>query len=293
MVSCLVKFLSGLLLLRLVIASTPTDDHMQCTSKEDNVQAAQAKAMLSLRKTQTDFRHQKSMQASLDNIRVLLFVTTHLPAFHVEFLQKCWPGIISNSALLQHADVLLFTGGELPSDVIQTAFQGKQVRVEHYDNPGYQAGAMLAMETATSRRWFDGYDWVLRVNPDVLILDDDWLINNLADEHVDGIFSDCNDGNCTSHCTDGFVNSDFFAVRTNQLGPASFIELGEKYENAEKQMGAAFKSIMENGRDRWIPGTHMHGKCRVHGNGVPVLHSHTVLSQCPLAKGQPENRDIE
>jgi len=293
MVSCLLKTLSGLLLLRVVMASTTTSDRMQCTSKEDNVQAAQANCMLSVRQGQTDFRHQKNIQPSLENLRVLLFVTTHLPPSHVEFLEKCWPGLISNSALLQHADVLVYTASEPPSDVLQVAFRGKQVRVEQYVNPGYQAGAMLAMEAGTSGRWFDGYDWVIRVNPDVLILNDDFLIKNMADHDVDAIFADCHDGNCTSHCTDAFVNSDFFAVRTSQLGPASFIQVGRDFDNAEHQVGAAFKRIMENGRDRWIPGTNMHGTCRIHGSKVPVLHSHTVLTQCPLLKGQPENRDIE
>jgi len=293
MASCVVKALTAFLL-QLAIASRITYDNTHHLSKEENEQTAKAKVLLTVRQHQLDFRHQKSVQPSLDSIHVLLFVTTHLPSLHMDFLRKCWPGLISNSALLQHVDVLLFAGGDLPSDVVQTAFQGKNVRVEHYNNPGYQEGAMLAMETATSRRWFDGYDWVIRVNPDVLILDDDWLIQNLVDDGVDGIFANCNDDACTGHCTNATANSDFFAVRTSQLGPASFIELPEKtFENAESQVAAAFKSIMQNGRDRWIPGTNMRGTCRVHGHGVPVLHAHSVVSQCPLAKGQPENRNIE
>lgn len=293
---CVVKTLTALVLLQLTMASRMTYDDAQGASTEANEQ--KASALLVVRQGQSDFQHQKRMKPSLGNNRVLLFITTHVSPVHVEFLQKCWPALISNSALLQQADVLLFTGAELPSDIVQTVFHDNHVRVERYDNPGYQSGAMLAMETATERRWFDGYDWVIRVNPDVLILDDDWLIKKMADDGVDGIFADCHDANCTSHCTDNFVNSDFFAVRTTHLGQASFFELPQRFhafqmENAERQVGAAFKSIFETGRDRWIPGTNMHGMCRVHGPAVPVLHSHTVLSQCPLAKGQPENRDIE
>merc|ERR1719219_561468 len=104
--------------------------------------------MLSVRQNQSNSKNQISEQPfdllsisqkqTLDSIRVLLFVTSHLPDQHVEFLRKCWPGLISNSRLLQHADVLLFAGGELPTDILEDVFQGKNVRVEQYKNPGYQ-----------------------------------------------------------------------------------------------------------------------------------------------------------
>jgi len=250
-----------------------------------------AQSMLAVHRL-SDSHHQKNVQIPLEDIRVLLFITTHLPPEHVEFLQKCWPGLISNSALLQRADVLFYTAQELPSDLNTTVFQGKKLRVEHYENPGYQAGAMLAMEAATTQGWFDHYDWVIRVNPDVLILDDALLIKNMMDLGVDGIFADCHDGNYTMGRSEALVNTDFFAIRPSQFSPASFLQ-SKEYKNAEFQMSDIVKGIIKNQRDRWIPGTNMHGKCRVHGPKVPVLHSHTVLSQCPLAPGQPEDRDIQ
>jgi len=265
--------------------------NMQCASTEETVQTAQA--MLEVKRL-SDSQRQKKL--TLGDIRVLLFITTHLPPEHVEFLRKCWPGLISNSALLQHADVLLYTAKELPSDVYSTVFQGKNLRVERYENPDYQAGAVLAMEAATTQGWFDNYDWVIRVNPDVLILDDTSLIKNMLDLGVDGIFADCyaesSDRSETMGRTSALVNSDFFAIRPSHFSPTSFKPL-EQYETAEDRMSNVVRGILENNRDRWIPGTNMHGICRIHGPGVPVLHSHTVLSQCPLAPGQPVNRDIE
>jgi len=274
-----------------MMALAMTDERAVCASEKANSDPVQVMSMLAVRQKQSKLKDQMSVHHSLDNLRVLLFVTTHLPDYHVEFLRKCWPGLIGNSALLQHADVLFFAGGELPADILEHVFRGKNVSVKHYKNPGYQEGAMLAMQTGTSQHWFDGYDWVIRVNPDVLILDDEWLIKNLVNDGVDGIFADCFDQGCTRNCAKVSVrvNTDFYAVRTNQLGPTSF---ADPAGFAEEQASLAFRKIMEAGRDRWVPGTEMAGICRIRGHGVPVLHAHSVLEQCPLAKGQPADRDV-
>lgn len=259
----------------------------ECTTEGNMLMQLHARSHLAARQHVPRFRN------SLDNMRVLVYITTHLPELHVAFLRKCWPGLIANSVLLQHADMLLFTAGEPPLDMLQDGFGGKKVRVERYNNTGYQEGAMLAMETATVQRWFDGYDWVVRVNPDVLILDDEWLIETMLDDGVDGIFANCQDYLvCQKNCLNSLVNSDFFAVRPMHLGPRSFSELPGPYQTAEDQATAAFREIVKEGRDRWIAGTNMQNTCRIRGPGVPVLHAHSVVSQCPLAKGQPANRDI-
>jgi len=238
---------------------------------------------------------------SLKNIRVLLFVTTHLSDQHLQFLQRCWPGLVRNSALLQHADVLFFTAQEPPVNILEDAFPGKTVRVELYNNSfgvenqnvRKEMGAMFAMQSATTQHWFDGYDWVIRVNPDVLILDDEWLMNHMVDSDVDGIFADCDDGNFARYCHDAVrVNTDFFAFRPTCIGPESFI-MADLTTNAEVQAKAAFTGIIEQGRDRWIVGTNMQGQCRIRGQQVPVLHAHMAVNYCPLAPGQPEWRDFE
>lgn len=295
--------LTALLFFRFMMALAAIDETAARAStdksrKEEDLQPSQAMCMLTVRQNQSNFKDQINepnflWKKTLDNIRVLLFVTSHLPDQHVEFLRKCWPGLISKSSLLQHADVLFFAGGELPTDILEDVFQGKNVRVERYKNPGYQEGAMLAMEAATSQHWFDDYDWVIRVNPDVLILDDEWLVKNLLDDGVDGIFADCHDTGCTSQCTQGvWVNTDFYAVRTDQLDPASFVN-AKGFIDAEEQATMAFQQIIQAGRDRWVPGTDMMGGCRIRGKGVPVIHAHSVLSQCPLAKGwQPADSDL-
>jgi hypothetical protein len=39
--------------------------------------------------------------------------------------------------------------------------------------------------------WFDDYDWVIRLNPDVLIRNDTWLISTMMNDSIDAIFHDC------------------------------------------------------------------------------------------------------
>ena len=33
------------------------------------------------------------------------------------------------------------------------------------------------------------YDWVVRLNPDVMLVRDDWLLKTMSDPTVDGIFN--------------------------------------------------------------------------------------------------------
>ena len=45
----------------------------------------------------------------LAEMRILLLVTTHFPAYHQNFLETCWPPATRKSALLQQADVIAAT----------------------------------------------------------------------------------------------------------------------------------------------------------------------------------------
>ncbi len=52
----------------------------------------------------------------------------------------------------------------------ENVFRNNYLQVHEEPNPGYQEGAMLALSVAGGNRWFRPYDWVIRLNPDVLIL---------------------------------------------------------------------------------------------------------------------------
>ena len=75
----------------------------------------------------------------------------------------------------------------------------------------------------------------VRVNPDVIIRDDAWLLQTMHNSDVDGIFTDCDrnwtvvDGKKCSvaegagrRCLDSQIQSDFFGFRPSAIGNNSF-----------------------------------------------------------------------
>ena len=48
-----------------------------------------------------------------------------------------------------------------------------------------QMGAILALSEAEARGWFDGYDWVVRLNPDVIVSEDRFLRTHMARDGID------------------------------------------------------------------------------------------------------------
>lgn len=143
----------------------------------------------------------------------MLYISTHASDSHRAYLQFYWPVLIRQSALLRQADVVIFsTGNSLHNPEMASVFiYNPSFNIINWPNPGYQAGANLAMSVGIDLGTFDAHDWVVRVNPDVLILDDSWIRKTLQDPGVDGIFVDCTDscreGNCTS--AKSIIHTDF------------------------------------------------------------------------------------
>ena len=203
----------------------------------------------------------------------LLFITTHVSDSHIDFLRHCWPLALSRSPLLRHADVLVYaavdgnwttelehllpkvlagsTGG--PGDSMHVRVgrnttsssplldnngprSSRPLTFNYYNNSeaGYQGGAMGAMREAVAQNWFDSYDWIVRVNPDVLIRNDEWLLQTMRNESTDAIFVDCPiewvklDDKGKPAIQYGlrkpgdFIHSDFFAVRPRAIPKDAF-----------------------------------------------------------------------
>lgn len=160
---------------------------------------------------------------------VLIYITTHLSDMHVQYLKACWPTLLSRSPLFRGAAFIMFVTEQVDAPVadmtiIQEVFARVGITVHIRANPGYHEGAVLAMAEGFANRWFDSYDWVVRVNPDVLIRNDSFLLERFEDETINGIFADCSDVPCPAgrHCTDRLVHTDFFAIRPHALPQAAF-----------------------------------------------------------------------
>ena len=157
---------------------------------------------------------------------------------------------------------------ERQNQIMQGAFPNKTITIHRYSNPGYQLGAIFAMYEAMRQRWFDDYDWVIRLNPDVFIRRPAQLLEMMNDDEVDGIFIDCRarmrarKSSLHAECAEGKnctrfdkIHTDFFAFRPKAMINATFAPL-VKYNttiNAELSITDYFRDhVVRYGRDRWL-----------------------------------------
>jgi len=210
------------------------------------------------------------------NASVVLYVTTHASDQHMSFLE-CLPPLIARSPMLSKVDVIVYVGQDNLTDsmkneitrLLDTWPVGN--RFVHFgNNPGYQEGAMKAAHVGFSSGWFRGYDWVIRVNPDVVIYDESlvWPLMEKAENW--GVFVACYE-DCEDHsgCAPNQTHTDFFAVRPSRVPRDAFADWPTAH-NAERQATAAFKDIYAAKADVYLPWKWPtgYGGCRVHGGGV-------------------------
>lgn len=220
--------------------------------------------------------------------RTLLFITTHMSRVHFDALKYCWRTTITRSPLLQEADVMVAAtlGPEVSlagvAGIVSAAFDGlgrphRSIRVEALGNLDYQEGAMLSMRKACENGWFVGYDWVVRLNPDVIVRNDSWVLRQMRNESIDGIFARCNDRPIWASKGPMKVHTDFTVFRPRALAPGSF---SDAYTNAEWQASRAFADTLRSGRYALLPSGPHWNKCRVRGEASPVVHSHDTPRSC-------------
>jgi len=152
-----------------------------------------------------------------------------------------------------------------------------------------QTGAMVCLDAAERRGWFSTYDWVIRLNPDVIIRDDGFLRKAMAHEDVDAVFANCNKG----RIEDVRVMTDFTAWRPKavRIGafrlPEGHTRCTERQQhdspicNSERAATRAFLPVLESGRYVLLPNATLPGPtCRVSGAASSVLHRHDYLATC-------------
>jgi hypothetical protein len=169
--------------------------------------------------------------------KVLLYITTLFSDQHVGYFDCCWPALMEDSLLLPNVDVQVFSNNEtrLPDEYVD------RVTALFRNNPSFRfrfptrgdlrsvkqqsqgrrkasahIGANLGLQLGFREGWFDGYDWLIRINPDVLIRNSTWIVRQLHDPTADGIFVDCGDNRSYLNRTTKF-HTDFFAVRPGVL----------------------------------------------------------------------------
>jgi hypothetical protein len=274
----------------------------------------------------TRVREQQRIAAAANNARTppppplrlktLIYITTHLSETHLAFLRQCWPAMLRNGRLFPQSDVTMFVtmrGGGSAGAVAALAINDTSLlrQVFHSSNnftlhalpnPGYQQGAMLAMVEGFERGWFDGYDWVIRLNPDVLLRNETFLLEQMHDPRIYGIFADCydrvcdhgggnnNNSNKNINMTEALlcarkkrIHTDFMAFRPWSVDRHAFRDTNSS--NAEWQATFVFESILAN--VAWIDAGPMRGQCRIRGTNSPAQHIHDMSQVYPACLSWP------
>lgn len=228
-------------------------------------------------------------------LRTVLFVTTHMSEQHAACLKACWPLALENSRLLNTSDVFVYLNCEEKKRLeaialLESTFTSQKLTI-YTAQPNIedrQSGSMAALKDATDNKWFKGYDWIIRLNPDVIVRDDTFLVNVLEnDPDATALLINCRGPNATRPK----IHTDFFAIKTEVLPPDIF--LNPTVRDAEDAFtNDIYDAILMRNTHRFIPGADSTGTaCRAGANKdvteVPIAHNHNniVSGTCPVPIG--------
>jgi hypothetical protein len=259
------------------------------------------------------------------HVKLAVYMTTHLSSNQLRFF-PCWHDAIQRLQVFHNADLILYTSAPPTHETLAYLRPFQNIRVQVVRNRGYQQGAIRAMtdpfrqrpegttatttttaippahtnETMThaphTTTWFDTYDWVIRLNPDVLIRNDTWLMETMLDPGIDAIFHDCNNNRrhhtvvssfkralLTQHHPTHRMHSDFVAFRPHAVNRTLLLQAAVAATNAEQHITDGFGNIiLDSKRYRLVEGAENRaGDCRIEGKHSPVVHSHTLWKECP------------
>ena len=238
-------------------------------------------------------------------LRTLLYVTTHLSEWHTSGLRCLWPAAARRARLLR--DAVVFNSGR-PATAAQLAavaaafprynnrsveiFSAEATRQVHrkaftLGSTKKQMGAILALSEAEARGWFDGYDWVVRLNPDVIVSEDRFLRTHMARDGIDAVLAFCGRSSPSGTSTSR-VHTDFMAWRPATLPRGQFAlppnattvcaQPGVMECNAERHATRALAPIVASHHD--APGVTQ--RVWPHDNWGKCLA--TALRPAPLAR---------
>jgi hypothetical protein len=226
--------------------------------------------------------HVTTLQDELSlTMKIAIYMTTHQSEEHLLFLSQCWPKASHTLRLLRNADLIYYTGTELidiPYHIFATMGFRKVIVYRHVKS-SYQLGAKRAMvDPFFKPQWFHSYDWIIRLNPDVLIRNDTWLIAQMLNTSAQAIVVS----------SDGVMHSDFVAFRPSLYQLPHITEqqlqdqLHDKSRTAEQLVSFLLMPLKCNNTISFVPDVIIKdGGARVLGRNSPVIHSHSLLKFCP------------
>ena len=192
---------------------------------------------------------------------------------------RCWTWAMQHAPVLQTADVLVFAGASSPLPRPEAEEHERQwnatiralpnpniTYIRSSYNPGHQSGAKWAMYAGVKQGWFsDQYDWIVRLNPDVMVLDERPLVGLLQSSRSQAVFLAMKNVTCSTSYGHG-VETDIYAFRPGAISPDVVDRLrcwGPEASDtsncsnllnktAENFMAGAFRSLMKRGQVAWL-----------------------------------------
>ena len=193
--------------------------------------------------------------------RVLLYVTTHASELHLSFWRR-WPEMLSQAPLHDFDVFVYFTNPHPPNEWFHTL-----PLIGHHigTNPGYQQGAIQAVHDTAMIPITVGYDWIIRLNPDALLLDFQPTYHLMQDPDTDAILGNCLPPPSMKAMTD------FTVLRRHVF--ISVLKQPKRDTNAELDMTACLVRTLgpDFKRTKWI--YNAQGVCRIRLKGQ-VMHQH-------------------
>merc|ERR1712151_73333 len=209
--------------------------------------------------------------------KVLIYITTHMSNQHKDYLKYCWPPALKNSLLLNSSDIKAYVTPESADvnesiQLLKDTFQGQNFTYHIQNNQGYQEGAIAAITDAAQNGRFDGYDWVFRMNPDVIVQNDTWMLDTIKnDNDASLLYTECLPGVNILNNT-AKIHTDFFGLKPSALPEGQLLKTGKR---AEALFSEQVAPLIVKGQHRHIPEAFplIPVYCRANGNPEgPVFH---------------------
>ncbi|CAB9526673.1 expressed unknown protein [Seminavis robusta] len=247
-----------------------------------------------------------------DGLNIAVYMTTHVSHQHLEYLIKCWPAAMARLDIFQNVDLIVYTSS-YDHDLVFQSLGFRNVIFHRYKevinplvdesklsndkNMQKQQGALRAMvdpflvdpsspdlET-TPRNWFSDYDWIVRLNPDVMIRRDAWLLQQLRTPDVKGVF--------VRWDTEGsglYLHTDFYAFRPSAIDYKAMMAEYKRQRttkfHAELHFTSGFRHLFNQQPPAlaFLPNvykTRPTGIGHVGGKDCDVIHAHKLIDHCP------------
>jgi len=236
--------------------------------------------------------------------KTLIYITTHMSEDHKQMFKNCWPLALKNSRLLNSSNIMIYMtpkANEVKESIhlIKKTFKNHNFNIYISVNKGWNEGAMAALTQGEQEGFFDGYEWVFRMNPDVMLQSDKWFLETMKNDKGASLFYvECQFEEVTFPGVKA-LHTDFFAFKPGSLPTGIFQHNPDR--SAEISFTMQMKPLIEANKHRQIPNAHPEANhvCHIDGNmNAPIYHYHEYFinprknkgkSVCPAIFSASEN----